>query len=140
MAKKYRRVGVGLIWDRDRRNILIDRRLPEGNFAGFWEFPGGKIEVNESAIACIRREIKEELGIDVEVGSHLITLEHEYESIRVTLIAHHCQMIDFYQPIQAIASTEVVWVSPDRLANYHFPEANYQIIQAILLGGFGGTK
>jgi 8-oxo-dGTP diphosphatase len=132
MAKKYRRIGVGVIWNSDRTKILIDRRLPEGNFADFWEFPGGKIELNESAIACIEREIKEELDIDVEVGSHLITLDYEYESVIVTLIVHHCQMRDFNQPIQAIACTEVAWVKLADLASYHFPAANYQIIKTIL--------
>ncbi len=136
MAKKYRRVGIGIIWDVARTKVLIDQRLPEGNFASFWEFPGGKIEENETAIACICREIKEELGIDVEVGAHLITLEHEYQTLQVTLIAHYCQMLDLNQPIQAIASTEVRWVKLADLASYNFPEANYQIIQAIL----GGTK
>jgi 8-oxo-dGTP diphosphatase len=131
MTKKYRRVGIGIIWNGDRSSILIDRRLPEGNFASFWEFPGGKIEASETAIACIQREIKEELGIDVEVGSHLITLDHEYETLKVTLIAHHCQMLDPNQPIQAIACTEARWVKIEDLINYNFPEANYQIIQAI---------
>ena len=89
-TKKYRCIGVGVIWDRDRQRILIDRRLPNGELAEYWEFPGGKIEPNEDAIACIKREIQEELAIDVEVGDHLITIDHEYETMRVSLIVYHC--------------------------------------------------
>ena len=72
--KKYRRIGVGVIWDRDRQRILIDRRLPEGELAGYWEFPGGKIEPDENVEDCIKRELQEELAIEVEVGDHLITI------------------------------------------------------------------
>ena len=61
--KKYRRIGVGVIWDRDRQHILIDRRLPEGELAGYWEFPGGKIEPDEEVRDCIKRELQEELEI-----------------------------------------------------------------------------
>lgn len=127
--KKYRRIGVGVVWDRDRQRILIDRRLPEGELAGYWEFPGGKIEPNEDAAACIKRELLEEIAIEVEVGEHLITIDHEYETLKVSLIVHHCWHISG-EP-QAIACTEMRWVSIDELDSYQLPAANYQIVQAL---------
>ncbi len=127
--KKYRRIGVGVVWDRDRQFILIDRRLPEGELAGYWEFPGGKIEPNEDAIACIKRELKEELEIDVEVGNHLITINHEYETLKVSLIVHQC--IHLSGEPQAIACSEIRWVRVDELDSYQLPAANYQIVQAL---------
>ena len=127
--KKYRRIGVGVIWDRDRQRILIDRRLPEGELAGYWEFPGGKIEPDEEVRACIKRELQEELAIEVEVGDHLITIDHEYETLKVSLIVHHCKLISG-EP-QAIACSEILWVTVDELDSYQLPAANYQIVEAL---------
>jgi mutator protein MutT len=129
MIKKYRRIGVGVIWDRDRQRILIDRRLPNGELAEYWEFPGGKIELNEDVVTCIKRELLEELAIFVEVGDHLITVDHEYETMRVSLIVHHCTHLSG-EP-QAIASSEIRWVTVDELDGYRLPAANYQIVQAL---------
>ncbi|MHC5826590.1 MAG: NUDIX domain-containing protein, partial [Nostoc sp.] len=67
-------IGVAVIWN-DQKQILIDRRRPEGMMGGLWEFPGGKIEPGETISECIQREISEELGIVIEVGEHLITID-----------------------------------------------------------------
>ena len=127
--KKYRCIGVGVLWDRDRQRILIDRRLPEGELAGYWEFPGGKIEGQETAADCIKRELQEELAIEVEVGDHLITVDFEYETLRVSLVVHHC--IHISGEPQAIASSEIRWVTVDELSSYQLPAANYQIVEAL---------
>ncbi|CAN1212390.1 Mutator MutT protein [Tumidithrix helvetica PCC 7403] len=129
LAKKHKQIGVAVIWDRDRHKILIDQRLPQGDFGGYWEFPGGKIEEGEDAIACIRREIREELGIDIEVGAQLIAVSHEYEKFIVSLIVHHCHHISG-EP-QAIECAEIRWVEISELENYRLPEANYQIVAAL---------
>jgi mutator protein MutT len=127
--KKHRRIGVGVIWDRDRRHILIDQRLSEGDFADFWEFPGGKIEPDEDVQSCIRREIQEELGIEIEVGDRLMALDHEYETLKVTLFVHHCYHIaGDPQPIQC---AQIRWVPLSDLGSYTFPAANYQIVEAL---------
>lgn len=127
--KKYRCIGVGVVWDCDRQKILIDRRLPEGELAGYWEFPGGKIEGSETAAECIKRELQEELAIAVEVGDHLITVDFEYETLRVSLIVHHCTIISG-EP-QAIACSEIHWVTVEQLDSYQLPAANYEIVQAL---------
>jgi len=127
--KKYRCIGVGVVWDRDRQKILIDRRLPEGELAGYWEFPGGKIEKGETAAECIKRELQEELAIEVEVGDHLITVDFEYETLRVSLIVHHCTIISG-EP-QAIACSEIRWATVEQLDTYQLPAANYEIVQAL---------
>ena len=129
IPKKYRCIGVGVIWDRERQRILIDRRLPEGELAEYWEFPGGKLEGHETAAECIKRELQEELAIDVEVGDHLITVDFEYETLRVSLIVHHCTHVSG-EP-QMIACSEICWVTVDELENYQLPAANYQIVQAL---------
>lgn len=124
----HKLIGVGVIRN-DLGKILIDRRLSKGEMAGFWEFPGGKIEPTESIEECIAREIAEELAIAVSVGERIMTIEHEYAKFKVTLFVHDCQYISG-EP-QAIECQEIRWVSVDELDQYNFPEANYQIIELL---------
>ncbi len=125
----HKQIGVAVIWNQ-QGDILIDRRLQEGLLGGLWEFPGGKIEAQETIPACIEREIQEELGITVEVGDHLITINHAYSHFRVTLYVHHCRHVTG-EP-QPIECEEVRWVKPEQLSEFPFPKANTRIIEAIL--------
>jgi len=121
-------IGVAVIWN-DQQQILIDRRRPQGTMGGLWEFPGGKIEPNETIEECIRREIAEELGIEIAVKEHLITIDHTYTHLRVTLTVHHCHLLaGIPQPLEC---DEIRWVSLDELEDYAFPQANTQIIAAL---------
>ncbi|RUR85140.1 hypothetical protein PCC6912_12560 [Chlorogloeopsis fritschii PCC 6912] len=123
-------IGVAVIWN-DKRQILIDRRPPTGVMGGLWEFPGGKIEPGETIFDCIKREIYEELGIVIEVGEHLITIDHTYTHLRVTLTVHNCcHITGIPQPIEC---DEFRWVSLDELEQFAFPKANVQIIEALRL-------
>ncbi len=124
----HKQIGVAVITD-DQGNILIDRRKQEGLLGGLWEFPGGKIEPGESVEDCVSREIKEELGIDIEVGDRLITIEHAYTHFKVTLNVFNCKHLSG-EP-QPIECDEVKWVTLDEIDQYPFPKANSQIIEAI---------
>jgi 8-oxo-dGTP diphosphatase len=122
-------IGVAVIWN-DQGQILIDRRRRSGAMGGLWEFPGGKIEKGESVEECIKREINEELGILIEVGKHLITIDHTYTHLRVTLTVHHCRhLTGVPQPLEC---DEIRWVNLDELDRFAFPQANIQIIAALL--------
>lgn len=122
-------IGVAVIWN-GQGQILIDRRRQEGLLGGLWEFPGGKVEPDETIEACIQREIREELGVEIEVGDRLIIVDHAYSHFRVTLNVHHCRYLS--GDPQPIECDEVRWVEPSDLRNYAFPKANVQIIDAIL--------
>ena len=124
----HKNIGAAVIWNQQGQ-ILIDRRRPEGQMGGLWEFPGGKIEPGESVEECIKREIKEELGIEIEVGEHLITIEHTYSHLRITLTVHHCQHLSG-EP-QTLECDEIRWVWTNELEKFSFPQANTQIIAAI---------
>jgi 8-oxo-dGTP diphosphatase len=130
-------IGVAVIWN-DQKQILIDRRRPEGAMGGLWEFPGGKIEPGETIQECIQREISEELGIVIEVGEHLITIDHSYINLRVTLTVHHCRHVTgIPQPLE---SDEIRWVTLEELEQFTFPKANNQIIAALKGIGSRGDK
>jgi A/G-specific adenine glycosylase len=121
-------IGVAVIW-RDHQEILIDKRKESGLLGGLWEFPGGKVEPGETIEACIAREIQEELGIEIAVGDHLITVDHAYSHFRVSLIVHHCRYLSG-EP-QPIECDEVRWVTLAELDQFPFPKANVQIIDAL---------
>ena len=70
-------VAAGVLRDGDGR-VLLAERLGDGPLAGLWEFPGGKIAAGESAGDALRRELAEELGIEVDEATPLAALHHEY--------------------------------------------------------------
>ncbi|GAB4226190.1 MAG: hypothetical protein Kow0049_04980 [Stanieria sp.] len=121
----HKKIGVAVIRNQQGK-ILIDRRRSQGDMAGLWEFPGGKVEPAETIQECIKREIKEELGIEIAVRDRLITITHRYPNFDVTLFVHDCEHLDG-EP-QPIECEEIHWVSVTEMANYPFPEANQQII------------
>lgn len=123
-----KQIGVAVIRD-DRDLILIDRRLAKGLLGGFWEFPGGKIEGNETVQECIKREILEEIGIDIALDSHLITIDHTYSHFRVNLQVYNCRYLS--GQARAIECEEIRWVTIQELDNYTFPAANQEIIRAL---------
>jgi A/G-specific adenine glycosylase len=121
-------IGVGVVSD-DAGRVLIDQRLPEGLLGGLWEFPGGKQEPGEAIEATIRRELREELAIEVTVGEELITVEHAYSHKRLRFVVHLCRWRSG-EP-QPLASQQVRWVAPGELSSYPFPAANARIIAAL---------
>jgi A/G-specific adenine glycosylase len=124
----HKRIGVAVIRN-DEGLILIDRRPAQGLLGGLWEFPGGKIEPNETVEECIRREILEEIGIEIAVENHLITIEHAYTHFRVTLNVYYCRYLAGEpQPIQC---DEIRWVTLEEIDQFPFPKANLQIIEAL---------
>jgi A/G-specific adenine glycosylase len=124
----HKKIGVAVIRN-DQGLILIDRRPAQGLLGGLWEFPGGKIEPNETVEECIKREILEEIGIAIEVKEHLITIDHAYTHFRVTLIVHHCRYLSG-EP-QTLQCDEIRWVTLDEIDRFPFPKANTTIIEAL---------
>nr|WP_322743574.1 A/G-specific adenine glycosylase [Romeria gracilis] len=133
----HKKVGVAVIYNAAGQ-ILIDRRRAEGLLGGLWEFPGGKIEPGELVQDCIRREIREELGIEIEVRDRLITIDHTYTHFKVTLNVFNCNHLSGVP--QPLESEEVKWVTLAEIDQYPFPKANSQIITALRRMAAGSTK
>ncbi|MCG7292888.1 (deoxy)nucleoside triphosphate pyrophosphohydrolase [Corynebacterium afermentans] len=89
MLKKIEVVGAALI-DEDR--VFAARRGPGKAMAGYWEFPGGKIEPGESPEHALARELNEELKIDVSVGEFLVTATHDTGSAVIKLSTYLCDL------------------------------------------------
>ena len=121
-------IGAGIIWKRGR--ILIQRRPPQGLLGGLWEFPGGKRERGESFEQCVRREVREELGIAVKVGKQVAAAEHGYSHFSITLHAFSCKHVR--GRVRLLHATAFKWVRPGELKDYAFPAANRKIIEALI--------
>jgi A/G-specific adenine glycosylase len=122
-------IGVGVVRN-GAGDVLIDQRLNEGLLGGLWEFPGGKQEPDEAIEATIRRELREELAIEAEVGEELIVVDHAYSHKKLRFVVHLCRWLS--GDPQPLASQQVRWVRPEQLADFPFPAANARIIAALL--------
>ncbi len=114
-----------------RRNgrILIAQRPFGGRLGGLWEFPGGKQEPGETLPQCLRREIKEELGIRIKVGRLLTSIDHAYTHFKITLHAFDCKLISG-KP-QALEVEDFKWVRMNELERFAFAKTDLRIIQAV---------
>lgn len=120
-------VAAGLIF-RDGK-LLITQRRPHDHLAGLWEFPGGKREPHESYEQCLRRELREELGIEVEVGELFDEIRHAYPERTVHLKFYCCRWLA-HEP-QAIACSAVAWADLNELPDYEFPAADAQLLSRL---------
>lgn len=126
--RPHKTVAVGLVFQAGK--ILIDQRKPDGMLGGLWEFPGGHVEDDERGEEAVVREVKEELGVEVEVLSHLATVEHQYTHFTVSLHAFVCRFVSG-RP-KAIGCDDWKWVTPGELSDYAFPRANGKLIEMLL--------
>ncbi len=108
--------------------ILVCSRPVGTHMAGKWEFPGGKIEPGETAEACIRREIREELGMEIAVGPVLTVMEHDYgiKYVRVTFflaVSNDAPSAKDHQELQ--------WVTPEEIDSVDFLDADRPVSEEI---------
>ncbi len=120
-------VAAGVVF-RDGK-LLITLRLPGAHLGGLWEFPGGKREPGESFQACLRRELAEELGIEVEVHEVIEELTHDYPDRTVLLKFFRCRWLR-HEP-QAILCHDFAWIEAAQLSDYAFPDADARLLDKI---------
>jgi A/G-specific adenine glycosylase len=121
-------IAAGIVVKRGR--ALIDRRPAKGLLGGLWEFPGGKIEAGETAVDAVRREVHEEVGIEVAPESlPLITVKHAYSHFRITMQAFVCRYVR--GRARPIRCDTVKWVPIEQLDQYAFPRANQKVLAAL---------
>ncbi|MEW6569013.1 MAG: A/G-specific adenine glycosylase [Chloroflexota bacterium] len=114
-----------------RRNgrVLIGQRPERKLLGGLWEFPGGKQERGESLEACLRRELREELGLRVRVGRRLGTFRHAYSHFRVTVYGYEC-LLNGGRP-KALEHRQVRWVRIGDLGRYPMGKVDRAIARLI---------
>jgi mutator protein MutT len=112
----------------DNERFLVTRRQAGVHLEGLWEFPGGKIDEDETHVAALRREIKEELGADVEVGELVLATTHAYPEKTVTLFFYRCVLAGTPRPM---LGQEMCWVTRDEMRTLGFPQADADLIRVI---------
>ncbi len=123
-------VVAGVIRDA-RGRVLLARRTEGRDLAGLWEFPGGKREPGESAEAALIRELREELGIDVEIGAPLIAVPQRYPHKRLRLDVRRIASWRGGAP-RGLDGQALAWVPPAKLAGYAMPPADRPVVAALL--------
>ncbi len=113
--------------------VLIAQRPLEGMLGGLWEFPGGKKEPGETLAECLRREIREELGLEIEVGPPVTTVKHSYTHFKITLHAFYCRLVKG-RP-QALGVADWRWVTLAELDRFAFPRTDLKIIAVLVAQG-----
>ncbi len=120
-------VAAGLVFR--ERKLLLTQRYPEAHLGGLWEFPGGKRHPDESFEECLRRELREELGIEVSVGPLIEAITHAYTEKTVHLQFFKCAW-EKHEP-QALGCPAFEWITREQLGNFQFPAADAHLLDKL---------
>lgn len=127
--KRTIRVVAALIQD-ERGRVLITQRKPRAFMPLRWEFPGGKVEPGESDAQALVREIKEELGVSINVDKHYLGLLHEYPDFVIDFHVFRCSILD--GDPECIGVNDFRWVDTDDLESFDFPPADEPTVKRLL--------
>lgn len=120
-------VAVGVIYQNE--GFFLTKRHETAHQGGKWEFPGGKVESDETVAQALARELNEEVGIDVLACQPLITIEHDYGDKKVCLEVF---LVDNFHGEPTAQEGQVEgWFSLDELAELDFPAANVAIVEKL---------
>lgn len=130
--QNYKKVIASVIRHNDK--VLIAQRAKKDALYGKWEFPGGKMEEGETDHQCLQRELREEFGIEAEVGDYLCTSYFEHKETPMAMIVYWVPK--YSGEMQLLDHQQVKWVTIDELSSYDFPEPDMPIIEKLMSHGF----
>lgn len=130
MVRRQIRV-VGAMIERNGR-YFITQRPPTSSLPLLWEFPGGRVEPGETDEEALQRELREEMGIEVEVGQRTMHLEHAYPEYDIDFRVYRCRLLTPEEAIRHIRIHDHRWVLPGELDAYEFPAADQKTLERLL--------
>jgi len=114
---------------RDDGQVLITQRLSDDTLGGYWEFPGGKVDPGEELKAALARELREEIGVEAEIGAEIHRIVHAYPDRDVRL--HFFDVRILSGELQKLEVADLRWVTLDELMHYQFPEADLPLLKQL---------
>jgi 8-oxo-dGTP diphosphatase len=126
------KVVAALIRERQSRHVLLTQRRPGRHLGLSWEFPGGKVEAGESDDEALRRELREELGVTITVGTLCYETRHQYGSREMHLRVYRACIVDG-EP-EALDVNAMEWVHEDQLLEREFLPADMPLVRGIAAG------
>ncbi|MCW9707696.1 A/G-specific adenine glycosylase [Fodinibius salsisoli] len=127
--RPHHQIGVGIIM-REDDNVLIALRPDDAMLGGLWEFPGGKQEEDEQMEDTVKRELQEELNVEVSITKPFMKLDHAYSHFKITMHAYLCEL-ESGTP-KPKSSQEIRWIPIDELEDYPFPKANRKLTEKLM--------
>ena len=122
------KVAVGVIINPDNE-VLVSLRPAHNPHGGLWEFPGGKFELDENCFEALKRELHEEIGVEVLAAQPLICVQHDYGAICVELDTWH---VTAYSGVPyGRENQEIRWVDHAALSELIFPDGNRDIVKKV---------
>ncbi len=109
--------------------VLICKRPLHKPLGGLWEFPGGKLEANEDERKCLKRELMEELGIEVSVRPHFFKTMTQHKGQQILISFHRCSLL--LGETKALEVDEFLWVTPPQLFDFKFLKANEEVMRIL---------
>ena len=126
MALKQVKVVAAIIV---RQDTILATQRGYGEFEGWWEFPGGKVEPGESPEQALIREIREELNADIEVGNHLCTAEYDYPTFHLSMRCYICKLIN--EDFELLEHHAAQWLNAASIEDVKWLPADPQVVDAI---------
>ncbi|MGD1819218.1 MAG: (deoxy)nucleoside triphosphate pyrophosphohydrolase [Pleomorphochaeta sp.] len=120
---------AGICFKEDK--VLIGKRIDKGSIANKWEFPGGKNRWGESVEDTLKREFKEELNVDIEVGEELASCDFVNKDTHYFLKAHQVFLKKDLDDNDLSVHTELKWETLNNLDNYKFADSDKKIIEQL---------
>ena len=111
-------------------NYYLATQRGYGYFEGMWEFPGGKIENGESREDALKREIKEELDVEVKIEKFLCTVDYDYPNFHLTMHCYHCRVSDGV--IKLLEHLSAKWLTKDELKQVEWLPADVEVVKRLL--------
>ena len=122
---------VGAVIVRDGEFLATQRGY--GEFEGWWEFPGGKVEPGETPEQALVREIDEELEAKIEVDNYLVTAEYDYETFHLSMRCYFCHLIGDH--VKLLEHSAAKWLNLSNADTVNWLPADIQVVNAIRASG-----
>ena len=121
------RVVCGIIYKDDK--ILLTRRKKGKSLEGFWEFPGGKVERGETDTVALKRELREELGLEISELYYFSENKHDYNTFSIHLVAYKCKALD--NPGKMVDHDKFEWVRVNEIGNFNLADADRPLLEEL---------